>query len=217
MKIIPICPASFAANTFLLVSGKCAIAVDPAVSVGAIEKILESEQADLKAIVLTHGHFDHTVAVDTLRNRFDVPLIMHEGDAPMLTDGKINGFFDFYGRECVHRPADATIADGEIIPLGDEEIKVISTPGHSPGSVCLLCESDEGDISDKKEEFMITGDTLFENSIGRCDLWRGSEEMIARSLSKLSRLDPSMRIYPGHGASEILGTALEQARYYVDF
>lgn len=213
MKIIPICPASFAANTFLLVSGKCAIAVDPAVSVGAVEKILESEQADLKAIVLTHGHFDHTVAVDTLRDRFDVPLMIHAGDAPMLTDGRINGFYDFYGRECVHRPADATIADGEIIPLGDGEITVICTPGHSPGSVCLLCK----DSKNAEEQFMVTGDTLFGNSIGRCDLWRGSEEMIARSLSKLSRLDPSMRIYPGHGASEILGTALEQARYYVDF
>lgn len=211
MKIIPVYPSSFAANTCLLISQGVAIAVDPAVSVNAIERILSSEKADLCGILLTHGHFDHTIAVDTFRNRFDVPLWVHEADACMLTNGKINGFFDFYGRECVHKKADKLLHGGDILELGSEQIKVISTSGHSKGSVCFLCRDDNS------TEFLITGDTLFSNSIGRCDLYGGSDTEIQASLKLLATLDGAMKIYPGHGDSCTLSQALASARYYIDF
>ncbi len=211
MKIFSVCPLSFAANTYLLISDNKALVVDPAVSVGAIEKLLAEHNAELVGILLTHGHFDHTVSVDTLRNKYPIPLMIHSGDAPMLTNGMINGFYDFYGQECTHRPAERLLSDGEIISIGNEEIRIIGTPGHSPGSVCILCKDDNG------KQFMITGDTLFADSIGRCDLWCGSEETIARSLKKLCTYDLSMAIYAGHGTSSTLGSALEGAKYYVDF
>lgn len=210
MKIIPVCPYSFGSNTYILLSGSEAIAVDPSVSVRAIDSLLEQNRAKLCGILLTHGHFDHTVAVDTLRDAHPVPLMMHSGDAPMMTDGKINGFYEFFGKECTHLPAERLLEDGETISLCDEEIKVISTPGHSPGSICLLCHGES-------EDFLVSGDTLFSNSVGRWDLWGGDAPTLARSLARLRELDGSMRIYAGHGEDATLSSALENAKYYLDF
>ena len=210
MKIIPVCPYSFGSNTYILLLGSEAIAVDPSVSVRAIDSLLEQNRAKLCGILLTHGHFDHTVAVDTLRDSHPVPLMMHSGDAPMMTDGRINGFYDFYGKECTHRPAERLLEDGETISLCDEEIKVISTPGHSPGSICLLCHGES-------EDFLVSGDTLFSNSVGRWDLCGGDAPTLARSLARLRELDGSMRIYAGHGEDSTLASALENAKYYLDF
>ena len=211
MKILSVCPYSFAANTYLLVSGNEAIVIDPSVSVAAIEKILDQEGASLTGILLTHGHFDHTISVDTLRSKYPIPLMMHSGDAPMLTDGKINGFYDFYKQESTHAPADKLLGDGDMINIGDEHALIISTPGHSPGSICVLCQNDAS------KSFMITGDTLFADSIGRCDLWGGNENVIRESLQKLSTYDQTIKIYAGHGLSSTLGSALESAKYYIDF
>ena len=211
MKIFSVCPLSFAANTYLLVADNRAIVVDPAVSVEAIDKLLSEHSATLVGILLTHGHFDHTVSVDTLRNKYSVPLMIHSGDAPMLTDGMINGFYDFYSMECTHRPAERILLGGEKISLGSEHLTIMSTPGHSPGSICIMSNDDNC------KQFMLTGDTLFADSIGRCDLWHGSEEEICSSLRSLAKLDGSIKIYAGHGASSSLGAALENAKYYIDF
>ena len=211
MKILSVCPYSFAANTYLLVSGNEAVVVDPSVSLAAIEKILAEQGATLKGILLTHGHFDHTISVDTIRSKYTIPLMMHSGDAPMLTDGKINGFYDFYKQESTHAPAQRLLCDGEKIKIGNEYALILSTPGHSPGSICILCQNDSG------KSFMITGDTLFADSIGRCDLWGGSESIIRSSLQKLSTYDHTMKIYAGHGLTSTLGSALESAKYYIDF
>ena len=210
MKIIPVCPYSFGSNTYILLSGSEAIVVDPSVSVRAIDSLLEQNRAKLCGILLTHGHFDHTVAVDTLRDAHPVPLMMHSGDAPMMTDGRINGFYDFYGKECTHRPAERLLEDGDTVSLGNEEIKVISTPGHSPGSICLLCHGES-------EDFLVSGDTLFSNSVGRWDLWHGDAATLAQSLAKLKALDGNMKIYAGHGEDSTLASALESAKYYLDF
>ncbi len=211
MKIVCVCPSSYAANTYLLVSDGKAIIVDPSVSVAAVDRSLEENKAELCGILLTHGHFDHTISVDTLREKHPVPLMIHLGDAPMLTDGKINGFYDFYGQERTHRPAELLFTHGERIALGEESIEIINTPGHSPGSSCFICPEDNGG------NFLITGDTLFSNTIGRCDLWGGDERKMADSLKALRVLDPQMTIYPGHGPSHKLGNALEVALYYTDF
>ncbi len=204
MKIKPVCPYSFGSNTYLLISGGHALAVDPSVSVDAIKKALFEENAVLDGILLTHGHFDHTVAVDTLRREIAVPLRMHESDAEMLSDGYKCGSYTLLGRDCVHSPAEELLRDGSVLTLGDELIKVIHTPGHSKGSVCYHC----GD-------FLVTGDTLFADTIGRCDLWGGNESEMRRSLERLRAFDKTMRIFPGHGAPALLGDALDNAAYYI--
>lgn len=204
MKIIPVCPYSFGANTYLIVSENSAFVVDPACSTGAIISALADVDASLCGILLTHGHFDHTISLDTLRHKLPVPAYIHEDDAVMLTDGKKNAYYAFYGKESVHSPADVLLRGGQSIPLGRDEIRVIHTPGHSGGSVCYLC-------GDK----LVTGDTLFAESIGRSDLWSGSQEQLISSLEFLRTLPPTLDIFPGHGAPSRLGDALDNAAYFI--
>ena len=210
MKILTICPKSFASNTYLLVSGSSAMVVDPSVSIDAIDKALKDNNASLVGALLTHGHFDHIISVDTLRERYDVPLYIHKNDACMLTDGKLNGFYTFFKRECVHSPADRLFEDGDEISIGNESVKILHTPGHSQGSSCFIFKDDDGNTA------IVTGDTLFANSIGRCDLFGGSLQEITRSIQKLSAFDRSTQIYPGHDVSSTLGIALDNVSYMLD-
>lgn len=211
MKIIPICPKSFASNTYLLVSKNEAFIVDPSVSVDAINKVLNEYCATLSGILLTHGHFDHIVSIDTLRERFDVPVYIHENDACMLTDGHLNGFFMFFERDCVHKPADKFFKDGDTIYLGNEALSIIHTPGHSRGSCCFLFKEDG------IGESLITGDTLFATSVGRWDLFGGDQIILAKSIEKLSKFDKKALIYPGHDTSSTLGDALNAVKYFFEF
>ena len=203
MKIFAVCPESFGANTYLLISGNHALVVDPAVSVNAIKTVADREGAVIEGIILTHGHFDHIVSLDTLRAELNIGAMIHKDDAPMLTDGTKNAFFTFFGRDRAYAPAQTLLDDGAEISLGDEIIKVVHTPGHSPGSVCYHC----GD-------FMLTGDTLFSDNVGRCDLWGGCEDALLTSLNKLSEYDRKIKIYPGHAGSALLGDALDNAAYF---
>ena len=204
LKIIPIAPYSFGANTYAIISDGHAIVIDPSVTVGAITSALAEENAVLDAVVLTHGHFDHIVSIDTLRDALGVKVYIHEDDAEMLTDGSKNAFLTFFGRDRSYKPADGLLKDRDVISLGSSEIKVIHTPGHSKGSICLLC----GD-------FIVTGDTLFADTVGRSDLWGGNQAALVSSLERLRSLDPSIMIYAGHGAPERLGIALDNSAYYV--
>lgn len=204
MKILTVCPESFGANCYLIISNGHALVVDPAPSASAIQRKAEEEKAVIDRIVLTHGHFDHIVSVDTLRKALNVPLMIHKDDAPMLTDGRKNAFFDFYGMDRVYSPAERLLDDKDIISVGDEQITVLHTPGHSPGSICLLCGN-----------AILTGDTLFADSIGRCDLWGGDESKMKLSLEMLRGFPSSTKILPGHGLSASLGSALDNAAYYL--
>ena len=204
MKIVPICAESFGANTYLIVSGRSAFVVDPAVSVQAILSAAGREEALLEGILLTHGHFDHVLSLDTLRDAFPIPAYIHVEDRILLTDGSKNAFSTFFGRERVWRPAEQGLVGGQVIPLGDESITVLHTPGHTMGSVCYLC----GD-------FLITGDTLFAEGYGRCDLWGGSLDLMRASLESLRNLPKDLTIYPGHGASYRLSHALDNVSYFL--
>ena len=104
----------------------------------------------------------------------------------------------FFSGEQTHKPADRLLTGNEKIPLGKNELEIISTPGHSKGSICILC----GDI-------LITGDTLFAHGYGRYDLYGASAPQLVTSLNELSGLDRNLRIYPGHGNDALLGDALK--------
>ncbi len=204
MNIYPVRPYSFGANTYLVYSGEHAFVIDPCVSVKALGSAAEQLGVTVEGILLTHGHFDHTVSIDRVRDSLNIPAYVHEHDAVMLTDGKKNAYFDFCGKECTHAPAERLLHDGDELMLGDEMLKVIHTPGHTGGCVCYLSDS-----------FIVTGDTLFADSVGRTDLWSGDSEALASSLERLRTLDGTLPLYAGHGEPSTLGRALDNSAYFL--
>jgi hydroxyacylglutathione hydrolase len=149
-----------------------------------------------EAVLLTHGHMDHIYGVAELQRRFGMPVYMSPEDVRTM---------EYYDRVSKfglpvadHSFSITPVNDGSIVEAAGLKFKVISTPGHSPGSVCWLCE-DEG--------FMFTGDTLFAGAIGRTDLIYGDYDDEIRSImEKLVLLDGGTRILPGHGGISTIGT-----------
>ena len=137
------------------------------------------------------------MSLDKLREITGAITYIHKDDAEMLLDGEKNAFKLFFGQDRVWKSADRLLENGDKLALCGEEIEIISTPGHSKGSICLLCDG-----------FMITGDTLFADNIGRCDLHGGNMMQMYASLSKLAEYDGNLTVYPGHGDSNTLGSAL---------
>ena len=202
MKIVPVATESFGANTYLIVHQNEALVVDPAVTSGAILEAIRAEDAHPIGILLTHGHFDHILSMDPLRQAYPMTVSIHEADEELLADGKKNAFSLFFHRERAFGKADRLLRDGDRIPLGNTYVQVIHTPGHTPGSVCYLCGN-----------ALLTGDTLFADTYGRCDLWGGSEAQMSASLASLSHLDPRLTVYPGHGHTETLQNALDSVSH----
>lgn len=201
MQILNLFPGSYGSNCYILEDNGHSIVVDPSAAASAILRQVERDGCTLDAVLLTHGHFDHIMSIDTLRDAVPgLNVYIHAGDAPMLTDGDKNGFRFFFRQDRVWRAADVLLAHGDEIPVGNATLRVIHTPGHSPGSVCYYNEA---------ESIMLTGDTLFCDNIGRFDLWGGSYETIRASLESLRAYDRTIMIYPGHDCNERLGNALD--------
>jgi len=168
----------------------CAV-VDPG---GAADKVLEMVKKSgmkLEKILLTHGHYDHVGGVDALAEAVPAPgvaIYLHPADTKM-DDARLfpplsHGFNHF--------------EDGEIISVGSQKIRVLHTPGHSPGSVTLLAQ-----------DVMFCGDTLFAGSCGRCDLLGGCEDDILKSLKRLAGLKGEFKVCPGHGRASLLSRERE--------
>ena len=205
MHVVNLFPGSYGSNCYLIEEGGHALIVDPSASAAAILRRLREDGCTPDAILLTHGHFDHVMSIDTLREAEpSLPVYIHEADAPMLTDGEKNAFSLFFGQDRSWRPADRLLKDGETVTVGDATFTVVHTPGHSPGSICLLCA---------EEKILFTGDTLFADNIGRCDLWGGSYATIRKSLLALRAYEGSITIYPGHGDTNKLSRALDNTMY----
>ncbi len=128
-------------------------------------------------------------------------MMIHAADDELLSDSGKNCSKMFY-MSCTHQCADKLLADGGVIRLGDEEIKIIHTPGHTKGSICLLAGG-----------MLLTGDTLFADGFGRIDFYGGSLSEMKQSLLSLSKLDPDITIYPGHGENSSLGAVLGRIRF----
>ena len=203
LEIYDLSDGSWHSNCYALISrGGDGIAhaaiVDPSSSAQNIVTFLNAKQARLDFIILTHGHFDHILKLDELRALTGAPAYIHKDDAVMLGDGRKNAFSLFFGGELSLSDADMLLDGGEVLMLGDEQIEIISTPGHSRGSICLLCP-----------DFIITGDTVFANGYGRYDLYGGDLATLRESLISLKKYPPSLRLYAGHGKASTLGAAIE--------
>jgi glyoxylase-like metal-dependent hydrolase (beta-lactamase superfamily II) len=148
------------------------------------------------AILLTHGHFDHIMGVETLRRMFSIPVYVHEDDADMLHTPEQN-CGDMIGRT-VSICADRMLKDGDTLELAGFEIQVLHTPGHTPGGVCYYFP---------QEGVVFSGDTLFCGSVGRTDLPGGSMSALVRSVrEKVFSLPDLTLVYPGHGEPTKIST-----------
>ena len=194
---------SLGSNCYLVSDGPDAILVDPSVSLEKIREALAAESLTLTGILLTHGHFDHMYSLESARKEWGVPVSIHEKDNELLPDGRKNAFSVFFGKPCAFREADILFSDRDRIPVGKDFLTVMHTPGHTAGSCCFLGTG-----------FLITGDTLFADGYGRCDLYSGDASAMSRSLASLSSLRSDYTIYPGHGPSSSLKKALTNAYYY---
>ena len=173
---------------------RAAAVIDPGGDGARIEAQLRADGAELKRILLTHAHFDHTGGVAELHAAHpEVPVFLHPADASRLG----SDVFPPIGAPTV------PYGDGDVVKLGDLDIQVLHTPGHTPGGVCLLV----GDA-------LFTGDTLFQGSMGRIDFGGGSYEDIMASLARLAHLPGDFRVLPGHMDASTLERE-RKTNYYI--
>ena len=163
-----------------------AAVIDPGDEPELIQEALEKEGVEVRYLLLTHGHYDHTTAVPALHRVYpQADIYIHQADA----NGAGSTLFPLAGEVDDLKLYD----EGDVIRLGDHEIQVLHTPGHSPGSVTL-----------KVEDVLFTGDTLFAGSCGRTDRRGGSYEQIMQSLKRLGELKGDFHVCPGHEATSTL-------------
>ena len=172
---------------------KEAVLIDPAAEEERIISFLEGADLEPKAILLTHGHFDHILAVPALRKKYRIPLYAAEEEREMLGNGQYNmSGRDLEGRVEIHDFIG--LHDGDELELLGKKWKVLSTPGHTKGSVCFFVEGNP--------PYLFSGDTLFSESYGRTDLFSGSEKEIIQSIrEKLFTLPEETLVFPGHEES----------------
>lgn len=210
MNIYNLYAGSWLSNCYVLIAEdndgkKHAAVIDPSADAKDIVEALERENALLDMVILTHGHFDHIMSLDSLRDVTGAPAYIHEADAEMLSDGRKNAYSFFFGEDFSQRDAEKTLSDGDILRLGRESLEILHLPGHSKGSIALLGNG-----------FLITGDTLFSQGFGRYDLYGGNAQTLTKSLDSLKKLDPTLTVYAGHGESARLGYALKNISYFLN-
>ncbi len=188
-------------NNYLLIDEKTkdAALVDCSAVDDSILEELDSEGARLKYILLTHGHFDHIAGI---RQNPDIKIFMHKADLGWLN--KVNSYMPMFGMPVMNIPQiDVFVEDGDIIKLGETEIKVIHTPGHTQGGVCYYTSGS-----------LFSGDTIFRECVGRCDLEGGDFDQIVESIeNKIFTLPAETIIYPGHGSRTTVGWEKEHNRF----
>ena len=170
-----------------------ACVVDPGGDYEKIWAFLDEKKLSLKNIFLTHGHFDHTLVASQLKDKTGARIIIHKADAEMLENTDISMYLSISKEPFRRCRADVLLSGGERTKVSGLEAFFLHTPGHTPGSVCIILDN-----------VIFTGDTLFKNDIGRTDLDGGSDFDMKYSLRSLYELDGDYIIYPGHYNSTTL-------------
>ena len=196
MKIVAMEVGVIGTNCYLVINEeqKTGVVIDPGGDADQILEKIRQKGIAIEAIFLTHGHSDHIMAVDEVREVTGAKVYISEADADMLTKASSNlSVYMGAGRE--FKAADEFLIDGETITAAGLKFQVVATPGHTKGGICLLC----GDT-------VFCGDTIFSESIGRTDLPGGSYSQILHSIkTKIMVLPDEMKLLPGHGPATTIG------------
>jgi glyoxylase-like metal-dependent hydrolase (beta-lactamase superfamily II) len=204
MIIETITVGSFAMNCYLIIDSETgeAIYIDPGAESDLLIKKLSQRDLKLKFVINTHCHIDHTAEASRVIDHFNVPFYIHRGELPLLNNLKEQG--DFFGLPVQDIPKISEfVEDSQTLQFGNFQIKILHTPGHSPGGISILIE-----------DSVFVGDCLFMDSIGRTDLLGGNHDQLIGSIkTKLLTLDDSTVVYPGHGPA----TTIERERKHNPF
>lgn len=191
-------------NNYLLIDTdtKEAVLFDCTAPSKEIDDVLAQYGANLKYILLTHGHFDHILGVNYFREKYNCKVLMNKDDKVFVDNVKELGRV-FTNEDLQVQTIDDYVNDGDIIDFAGKGIKVINTPGHTKGGVCYLID-----------DMLFTGDTIFRESVGRTDLLGGDFSELESSIrGKIFPLDENIKIFPGHGPNSTVGWEKENNNF----
>ena len=185
--------ADLQSNSYIMASNntKDAAIIDPILPANLLENEIKKNNFKLKCLINTHGHIDHIEAND----EFDAPVYIHKEDSSFLSNGQLNLSRFLSGENKTFSKAEKLLIDADIVKIGDIDLKVLHTPGHTPGSICLYYDG-----------VIFTGDTLFFDGVGRCDFPYASEILLLKSIrERLLKLTDNVLVLPGHGPKTTIG------------
>jgi glyoxylase-like metal-dependent hydrolase (beta-lactamase superfamily II) len=190
---------AFQENSYLLSDpvSRIGVLIDPGAEPERIREMVDAAGVTVEAIWLTHAHLDHIGAVQAIRERYAVPVLLHPADLPIYRRASHQAALYGLPFDQPEDP-DAFLEDGQALTLAGRAFRVLHTPGHAPGHVVFLGEG-----------LMIGGDLLFAGSIGRTDLPLSDPARMEESLARVAALDPALVVHPGHGPPTTIGDELE--------
>ncbi|MCL2187872.1 MAG: MBL fold metallo-hydrolase [Defluviitaleaceae bacterium] len=166
------------------------------VDIKSLEKCITGHEITVKAMLLTHGHYDHITAISAIKTLTRAPVYCHEEEREMLETPSLN--LSTHTGKPISAVAEGTFKDDDTFEVGEVTLRVLHTAGHTPGGVCLY---------DAENGVLFTGDTLFRSSIGRTDFPNGDHALLVKNItSKLLTLPEETRVFPGHGASTTIAS-----------
>ncbi len=198
MNIVTLAVGQLQTNCYLVSdpeTGKCII-IDPGDDANLISENILRQNLDPTAIAATHGHFDHILAANQLQMAFNIPFYIHQGDKKIL-NYMTKSARHWLGREIIEQPPEKVnyVENGDILKMGNCKLKIISTPGHSPGGICLFNNQPQSG----QPKIAFVGDTIFKNGVGRTDFKYASSKKLQQSIKKIKDKLSGYTAHPGHG------------------